>query len=136
MIYVFDSDGGPTFFRGYPCRPIKRPEAKKLPARFLNLYKIHDGWTGVVDLLGFIRGEGWFDLGEIYETEYADIIPHVRLKDYLVICDTGGSGYLGFNLSKRPPVGLICSLEDPVKVVRDVVRTLDEWMADQLDELT
>lgn len=136
LVYVFDSEGDPTFSRGYPCRSIKRPEAKKLPARFLNLYKIHNGWTGVADQLGFISSEGWFNLGTIYGTEYDDIIPHVRLKDFLVICDTGGSGYLGFNLSKHPPAGLVCSDEDPVKAVRDVVRTLDVWMAEQLDELT
>lgn len=136
LIYVFDAEGEPTFSRGYPCGPIKRREAKKLPARFLKLYKIHNGWTGVSDQLGFISSEGWFSLAEIYDTEYSDMIPRVRLKDFLVICDTGGSGYLGFNLSKNPVAGLICSDEDPVKAVSDVTRTLDKWMAEQLDELT
>jgi hypothetical protein len=136
LIYVFDSDGDPTFFRGFPCQPIGRPEAKQLPARFLKLYTIHDGWTDVTGYMGPLPSERWFDLGIIYGTEYSNIIPHVRLKDFLVICDTGGAGYLGFNLSKTPPEGLVCSKEDPVEVVPDVVRTLDEWMADQLDELT
>lgn len=133
LIYVFDGEEEPIFFRGYPCRRIERDEAKKLPDRFLDLYKIHDGWTDTGGEMGPRPSENWFDLGLIYEGEYSEILPGVRLKDFLVVCHSGGSGFLGFDLSKSPPVGLICSVKFPVEVSPDVVRTLDEWMADQIE---
>lgn len=134
LIYCFEDDGEAVFFRGYPCRPIERAEAKKLPDSFLKLYQIHDGWTDITGFMGPLSNENWFNLSEIYEEE--DSIPGVSLDDFLVICDTGGSGYLGFDLSKTPVVGLVCDIGEPVEVSPDVVRTLDEWMAFELGNLT
>jgi len=136
LIYCFEDDGEAVFFRGYPCRSIERDEAGKLPDDFLNLYRIHDGWTDITGFMGPLPNEDWFPLSDIYEGEYSDIIPGVRLSDFLVICDTGGSGYFGFDLSKGPPLGLICAAGEPVEVSPDVVRTLDEWMAYELGNLT
>lgn len=136
LIYVFEDEEEPIYFRGYPCRPIERDEAKKLPHHFLDLYKIHDGWVSIPGQVGPLPSEGWFDLGIIYEGEYSEIIPGVRLRDFLVVYDSRGFGYLGFDLSKSPPLGLICSKDDPVEISPDVVQTLDEWLAEQLVELT
>lgn len=136
LIYVYEEDGDPVFSRGYPCRPIDRDEAKYLPDDFLDLYKIHNGWTDLNGYMGPLPSEDWFDLHDIYDGEYSDILPGVRLKDFLVIFDSGGSGYLGYDLSKNPPLGLICSVDDPVEVVPDVVRVLDKWMADEFGNLT
>ena len=136
LLYCFEDDGEAVYFRGYPCRAIDRDEAKKLPSDFLNLYKIHDGWTGLVGFMGSLPSEGWFDLSDIYDEEYSEMIPGVRLSDFLVICDTGGFGYLGFDLSKSPPLALNCAVGEPVEVSPDIVRTLDEWMAYELGNLT
>jgi len=136
LVYVFEDEEEPIYSRGYPCQPIERDEAEKLPNHFLDLYKIHNGWTDIPGPMGWLPSEYWFDLGVLYEEEYSEIIPDVRLKDFLVICNSGGSGFLGFDLSKSPPVGLLCSEKEPVQVAPDVVRTLDEWMADLLEDLT
>jgi hypothetical protein len=136
LVYCFEDEGEAVFFRGYPCRSIERDEAEKLPNDFLNLYKIHDGWTDITGFMGPLPSENWFKLSDIYEEEYSEIIPGVRLSDFLVICDKGGSGYLGFDLSKSPPLGLACAVGEPVEVSPDVVRTLDEWMAYELGNLT
>ena len=136
LLYCFEDDGEAVFFRGYPCRTIDRDEAKKLPDDFLNLYKIHDGWTDITGFMGPLPSEDWFNISDIYEEEYSEMIPGVRLSDFLVICDTGGSGYLGFDLSGTSPVGFICAVGEPVEVSPDIVRTLDEWMAFELGNLT
>lgn len=136
LLYVFEEDGEVVYSRGYPCRTIERDEAKLIPSDFLKLYKIHDGWTDLNGYMGPLPSEDWFDLNDIYDGKYSEILPGVRLKDYLVICESGGSGYLGFDLSKKPPLGLICSTEDPVEVVPDVVRELDKWMGYELRDLT
>ena len=135
LIYCFEDDGEAVYFRGYPRRTIERDEAEKLPDDFLNLYKIHDGWTDITGFMGPLPNDNWFTLGDIYEEEYSEIVPGVRLSDFLVICDKGGSGYLGFDLSKSPPLGLVCAVGEPVEVSPDVVRTLDEWMAFELGNL-
>jgi len=136
LIYCFEDHGEAVYRRGYPCRLIERDEAEKLPDDFLDLYKIHDGWTDITGYMGPLPSENWFDLNDIYDDEYSDIIPGVRLEDFLVVCDTGGSGYLGFDLTKSPPLGLVCAVGEPVEVAPDVVRTLDEWMAFELGNLT
>jgi hypothetical protein len=135
LIYGFEDDGEAVFRRGYPCRPVDRDEAEKLPDEFLNLYKIHDGWTDMTGYTGPLPNDDWFTLSDIYGGEYSEIIPGVRLPDFLVVCDTGGSGYLGFDLSKSPPLGLVCAVGEAVEVSPDVVRTLDEWMAFELGNL-
>ena len=136
LIYVFEDAGEAVFFRGYPSRPIETDEAKYLPSDFLKLYKIHDGWTDLNGSTGPLPSEEWFALSDIYDGEYSDILPGVRLGDFLVIAETGGYGWLGFDMSKRPPLVLICSPEDPVEVVPNVVRALDTWMALGLEDLT
>ena len=137
LVYCFEDDGESVFFRGYPCRSIERDEAEKLPDDFLSLYKIHDGWTDITGFMGPLPNDDWFSLSEIYEEEYSESIPGgVCLSDFLVICDTGGSGYLGFDLSKSPSLGLIIgAVGEPVEVSPDVVRTLDEWMTFELENL-
>jgi hypothetical protein len=136
LIYGFEDDGEAVFRRGYPCRPIDRDEAKKLPDEFLSLYNIHDGWTDMTGYTGPLPNDDWFSLSDIYGGEYSENIPGIRLRDFLVICDTGGFGYLGFDLSKKPPLGLVCAVGEAVEVSPDVVRTLDEWMAFELGNLT
>ncbi|MEI6267472.1 MAG: hypothetical protein WCP01_01220 [Methylococcaceae bacterium] len=137
LIYGFECDDGEsTFNRGFPCRLIEREEAKVLTPDFLNIYKIHNGWTDIHGFAGPMRSEEWFDLTAIFDGVYSDAIPGVRLEDFLVICDSGGTGYLGYDLSKSPPVGLECFFNEPVEVVPDVVRALDELMAVQLHDLT
>lgn len=105
LIYVFEEDGDPSFHRGYPCRPLKRDEAKHLPADFLALYKVHNGWTDLHGCMGLLPSEDWFDLNDIYDGEYAEEIPGVRLRDFFVISDSAGAGYFGFDMSKNPPTG-------------------------------
>lgn len=136
LIYVYEEDGDAVFSRGYPCRSFDRDEAEYLPDDFLDLYKIHNGWTDLNGYMGPLPSEDWFDLHDIYDGEYSDILPGVRLKDFLVVFDSGGAGYLGFDLSKNPPLGLICSVDAPVEVVPGVVRALDKWMAAEFGDLT
>jgi len=135
LVYVFDNKGDPMFRRGFPSRSVDRPEATVLPAEFLDLYRIHDGWTDMNGFMGPLPSEDWFDLSYLLDGDYSKIIPGVRLQDFLIICNSGGSEYLGFDMSKTPPLGLICSVLEPVEVVPDVVRTLDEWMAVDLRDL-
>ena len=136
LIYVYEENGEPVFSRGYPVCSIDRDDAKLLPSDFLKLYKIHNGWTDLNGFMGFLPVEDWFDLNDYYDGEYSDILPGIRLKDFLIICESGSNEYLGFDLSKKPPVGLFCAVGDPVEVVPDVVRALDKWMAIEFDDLS
>ncbi len=135
LIYVFENKGEPKFRQGFPTRPIQREEAKLLPRDFLDLYRLHDGWTDMNGFMGPLPSEDWFDFTYILDEEYSRILPGVRLRDFLIVCNSGGTDYLGYDLSKSPPVGLVCSTVDPVEVVPDVVRTLDEWMSVDLGDL-
>lgn len=136
LIYVYEEIGEAVFSRGYPSRPVERDEAKYLPSDFLQLYKIHDGWTDLNGFMGFLPSQDWFDLNDYYDGEYSDILPGIRLKDFLIICESGSNEYLGFDLSRKPPMGLFCAVGDPVEVVPDVVRALDKWMTIEFDDLS
>ena len=135
LIYIFENRGEPLFQRGYASRAIAREEAKKLPDDFLDLYKIHDGWTDIHGFMGPLPSEDWFYLSNLVEEEFSEFLPGVRTSDFLIVCNSGGSKFLGFDLSKVPPLGLICSTIDRVEMVPDIVRTLDEWMAVDLRDL-
>lgn len=136
LLYCFEDEGEVVYFRGYPCQSINQNEAAKLPVDFLNLYKIHDGWTDITGYMGPLPSQDWFDISELYDDdEPCSLPPEILNGEFLVICDMGGSGYIGFDMSKAPPLGLVYTKDDPVEVSPDIVRSLDEWIAFELGNL-
>lgn len=133
LIYVFETKKQqPAFRRGFPCRPIEAETAGKFPKNFLDLYRVHDGWTDINGFMGPLSRKEWFDLSYILDEDESEAIPGLRPEDFLVTCNSGGSELLGFDMSKTPPRGLVYSPIEPVTLAPDVVQTLDEWMANDL----
>jgi hypothetical protein len=136
LVYVFESNGEPSFRRGYPSKRIETKEAETLPADFLDLYTIHNGWTDLQGFMGPLPVEEWFYYSYVTDAEWLGGRAELRAREFLVVCNSGGSEYLGFDMSESPPAGLVYSVVDPVEVAPDLVRTLDEWMAVDLRDLT
>ncbi|MBW2733395.1 MAG: hypothetical protein JRH20_13490 [Deltaproteobacteria bacterium] len=143
LLYVFEDDGERFFHRGYRSGSIKgdtcglsaKELSSRLPAKFLDLYKIHDGWPDGLGV-GLLPSRGWFDLTCIYDDdELSEVVPGVPLEDFLVVWEQD-SRYLGFDMTKKRPRCLAWEAGEPHEVVPNIVTWLDEEWAQQIADFS
>lgn len=129
LVYVVTEDRGKDTYayRGFEAGPVKHPKARMLPKEFLKFYQVHDGWVFLWgDSLGPLPAAEWRPLSDD---------PKSPASRFLSVFHNGGGGCLGFDLEEKPPLCYtVWSDADPQRV-RNLWRTIDDWIAGQHGDL-
>jgi hypothetical protein len=129
LVYLYTRNKGAKAYayRGFVPAPVQHPKAKALPAEFLKFYQVHDGWAYLTDLgVGPLPSSDWYPLSQD---------PKSPGSTFLAVFHNGGPASMGFDLTENPPLCYVVWADDKPKIVRNIWKEIDRWIAAQMDDV-
>ena len=135
LIYVFRTGRDIFSHRGMPACRVKRTEARRLPKEFLEIYRVHNGWTDLHGFAGPMEQECWSDPLVLIDEDEAEELGIRNPRDLLLVYEDGGGASTGFDLSKKTLAGMTMDPgEGTLERHRNALKEIDASMAQDLED--